>query len=360
MPYLMGVLVPVMGAPIEVRVKLPRNNQTEVIKTVIGTQSDPVAAQCDIGVMFSSGGSDLNPLATSIYAECSGKASETFGPCFIVGEDEQGRMATLPKEAVQKVVLLYQHLTGNKPPGLSLRKPKKEQQGPKKARKAADFFRKQFYAQRVTELRDQKLKFDMASEAHNATVAWNQLTAEGKASYLAEEAADKARHDREMAEWIIKNPPKPSRPRTATYFYNQAHPDKENRPEFGTLAEEEKQVFEAKAQHDKQRYDEQLTKFQLHCESTGKNFAEEMKPKKRPSKALVASAAEKKTHKKAAEPARKGTKKQKTAEGQPKRVSGPLKKPKKAVVAHDEENEENEDNEEAADQAAADAGSDDE
>lgn len=381
MPYLTGLLLPLAGSPIEVRVKLPKNNPMDVIKAVVGSRSDPVATTCKIGLLFSSGGSDLNPLASSIFSELAGRASETHGQCFMVGEDEKGGMSNLSKEAVELVAMLYQNLTGNKPPGLSLRKPKKEQQGPKKAKKAAEFFKKKFFAARSTELRDQSIKFDIATEGRNATAAWNKLTTEEKASYMSDEAADKARYDREMAEWVIKNPPKPSRPRTATYYYNQAHPDKDNRPEYSSLADEEKKIFEVKAEEDKKRYEVQLNKFKEYCEANGKNFDEEMKPKKRPTKP---SAVEKKTHMKADEPARKGAKKQKTADGKAKKTAGPpakksaskkkssdeagaKKKRKKPEAAAEEEEadeaaaEEVEEAEEEPDDAEEeDAGSDDE
>lgn len=374
MPSLNGLLLPVSGFPVEVRVKVPKSNPTDVIKTIIGTKSDPVTTTCKIGLMFSSGGSDMNALASSIYSEFSGRTSETYGPCFMVGEDEKGGMSDLPKESVEKVALLYQNLTGSKPPGLSLRKPKKEQQGPKKAKKAGEFFKKQFYEARGTELKQQNLKFNVAEESKNASEAWKKLSPEEKAPYLASEAEDKARFDREMAEWVIKNPPKPSRPRTAIYYYNQAHPEKDNRPEFSSLADEEKKVFEAKAEEDKKRYEVQLDKFREHCEETGKDFDEEMKPKKRPPKGGVA-AVEKKTKGKTAEPVRKPTKKQKTTEGGAKAVGkkaattkgkkkggeddGGQKKKRKKPAEEEEE--------EAADEAAVEeaeeaeeAGSDDE
>lgn len=372
MPYLTGLLLPMGGSPIEVRVKLPKNNPMDVIKAVVGSRSNPVATTFKQILMFSSGGSDLNPLATSIYSEFSGGTSETHGQCFMVGEDEKGGMSNLSKEAVEQVALLYQNMTGSKPTGLSLRKPKKEHQGPKKAKKAAEFFKKKYFATRSTELRDQSIKFDMATESRNATEAWKKLSQEEKSSYLSDEAADKARYDREMAEWVIKNPPKPSRPRTATYYYNQAHPEKDNRPEYSSLADEEKKIFETKAEEDKKRYDVQLDKFREFCAASGKDFDEEMKPKKRPTKP---AAVEKKTHLKADEPARKGAKKQKTTEGKAKKTAGTAsKKPSSKKPASDEGKKKRKKpaEEEEADEAAAeeveeepeeaeeDAGSDDE
>ncbi len=340
-------------APVEARIKLSKTNPSDAIKVLLASKSDPVASTCKIGLIYSTGGHDANPLATAICHEFSGKAKgEIHGRCFVVGEDEKGAMISLPKESVEQIANLYQRLTGVKPAGLSVRKAKKENASPKKPRKDIDCFRSKFYKARSEDLKNQNLKFDLPSASKEAVAAWAALSAEEKAPYMAEAAQDKARYDREMAEWVVKNPPKPLKARTATWYYNQSH-DKEGRVEYKTLPEEEKKAYEAKAEEDKKRYDEELAKFKQHCEETGKNFDDEIAPKKR------AKPAEKKAKAKADAPK---AKKQKGADGAPKaskETKGPAKKkaaapkkqkkdeaPKKKRKAEEEEEEEEEDEQE--------------
>lgn len=385
MPQLSGLLLPIAGSPLNIRIGVSRSHPTNEIKTLLGAKSDPVTTTCKIGVMYSSGGSCVNALASSVYSDVSGHKSETHGPCFLVGEDEKGGMANLSKESLEYVAAHYQKLTGQKPTGLLLRKPKKDQKSPKKPSKAREIFKRQYFQTRSAELRDQKIKFEMTKESSNAVAAWNTLPAEQKGPYIAQEAADRFRYENEMAEWVVNNPPKPSRPRTATFYYHLARPEKEGRAEFSTLSEEDKQPFELKAHEDKKRYEVQLDKFKEHCVATGKDFEAEMKVKKRASKSATPGV-ERTTKNKTAEPSRKTVKKQKAVDGQAKPVKakaqsdspsqGKNKKPSSssaAGTADKKKRKKSEDNgddevaaqeedaeEEPAEAEAEDAGSDDE
>lgn len=328
MPYLTGLFIQPHGELAELRLNVTRSHPGQTIKNLFagGAESDLVMATCKLGVMYSLGGENktLNTLASAICADSSSSASaaanreqhKIYGPCFLVGEDQQGKAMNLPAAAKERVAELFKQVVGGKlPPGIVARKVKRE--GPKKAKKAVEFFKRAHFEKRSTELRDQNLPFVITKENVEAIQAWSQMTAEMKAPYLEAEAQDKARYDTEYADYVIKNPPKPSRARTAVFFYHQAHPNKEGRPEFTTLSEEQKKEFETQAAADKERYETQLSKFKAHCEATGKSFEEEMKPRRRSSAAVGAAVSPaRKTKTKSVEPARKPGKKLKTSDGQ--------------------------------------------
>jgi hypothetical protein len=130
----------------------------------------------------------------------------------------------------------------------------------------------------------------MTKEFANAHAAWNKLTAEEKAPYLTDEANDKARFEQERLAWIVTHPPKPSRARTAVHYYHKDRPEKTDRIEFQSLSEEVRKQYEQKAAEDKKRYETEVNTYRDYCERSGKNFDDEMKPKKRSASVKASSA----------------------------------------------------------------------
>lgn len=281
MGKLQGLLLVPNAEPIEMGLRVTKNNASEVIRKILGCESEPNASNCDFGVLYSSGDNDeaRNALATQmrkLSRKMPQELSITNGRCFLVGEGEKESIVSVHKDAVTKVLKLYEELTGH---SVSIRKVKSKV-GPNKPKLAMHYFAHDFHVGRKAQLLEQKLPVKFADVAAESRVAWANKTQEEKAPYLALEAADKVRFNKEREIYLQKNPPAPKNPRNAYNMYIQEFPEKESRGNWKTLTPEQKAPFTVKSTADKLRYELELEAFKAHCIETGKDW-ESLTRKKR-------------------------------------------------------------------------------
>jgi hypothetical protein len=287
MPRLTGLLLTPGGAPMEVGLKVGRNNLPEVIQQVLGCQKVPVVSNCQLGVLYSSGDSEVsqqprNELATQLCSKYSRKMPDTLtlthGRCFLVGEDEKGATTHINKQALQTVLDLYKELTGHTVSGS---KTVKTRVGPKRPKRDYDYFSGVFSKSRRAELAAQNIVPVFADITREARDAWKTMSSEEKAPYMAKAAEDRIRYEKEKNEYNQKNPPRPKNPRNAYNVFCQEYPDKATRPDWKTWDAQLKVPFEAKAAEDKLRYEKELDVFRQHCVATGKDYEALIARKKR-------------------------------------------------------------------------------
>ena len=116
------------------------------------------------------------------------------------------------------------------------------------------------------------------SSRHRANRVQQNLARE---SFKAKAAEDKARYDREMAEYLKTHPVRPQNGRNAYYFFNKANPDKAKRPNWQDMKDEDKKPFEEQAALDKVRFEADVEVYKKYCQDKGFNFDEMMASKKR-------------------------------------------------------------------------------
>lgn len=265
-----GVFISTSSAPVEFSFKIgKRANVQQIIQGFLNCTS-PNVVNCDLGVLYSSDSSqDTNSLASQLQSKFSRmpeSLKNACGPCFLIGEDVNGHTVSLSKESVKSVMDLYHEMTGH---NVSKRSAKRD--GPNRAKRDFEFFQKEFFKDRKTELKDQNLPFDLPTVGAEAREAWKNLSAESKSPFLNLAAADKVRYQEELVAYLKKNPPRPTKPRNAYQFFCQDNPEKE---QWKNLSAEEKLPYDSKATEDKVRYETQLAEFKTHCEENGKNFEE--------------------------------------------------------------------------------------
>jgi len=331
MPRIQGLLLTPNGPPTEMGIKVSKgsNNLPEVVQQVLGCSTAPVVSNCDLGVLYSTeeavpGSEARNSLATQLRCKFSRKLPEqlgvTYGRCFLIGEDEKGSSANVEKKTVTTVFNLYQEMTGH---SISGRKKSRGRLGPKRPKRDFDYFAGGFQKSRRSELADQKIVPVFATITKEAREAWDTMTSEEKAPYQAQAAEDRLRFERERTEYLMKNPPRPKNPRNPYNIYCQEYPDKNTRPAWKSLTDEQKAPYEQKAEADKGRYTAELEVFRKHCVETGKDFDTLTARKKRkvsdkpkaPRKPRAK--ADPKTKKQKKTPAKKARKSKKKAEPEP-------------------------------------------
>lgn len=361
MPKLQGLLLTpdTTLPPVEIGMKVSKNNVTRVIQQLLGTNRLNTD-NCDLGVLYSTSDNaekTRNVLATQIRMKHSKTPTEstlTNGRCFLVGEDEHASLVSIHKDSVSRVMSIYEELTGH---SVSLRK-KKVLAGPHRAKRDYDYFAKAFQSSRRAELAAQNIQPVFAEIAKEAREAWKTMSNEEKAPYLAKAAEDKVRFEREKADHLKKNPPRPKNPRNAYNMYCRAFPDKETRVDWKSLTPEQKLTYENSAKEDKLRYEEELKVFADHCAQTGKDFNALVSRKKRkaPEKedGGEAAAAEVQPKKKRrVETAQKQQKAKKKTEEKPapeKKKKGKKAKEPEPESSSSSEAEESEDDEEEAEE----------
>jgi hypothetical protein len=156
---------------------------------------------------------------------------------------------------------------------------------------------------------------------------------------VAKAAEDRQRFERERAEYLIKNPPRPKNPRNPYNVYCQELPHKNTRPPWKSLSAEQKLPFEEKAKLDKGRFAEEMAAFQRHCEETGKDFEALTARKKR--KRTATPAADK--PKKARKPRAKSKTPPKKKARKPKKAPEPVVEDDVSDIESDEVSDESDD-----------------
>jgi len=354
MPKLQGLLLTpdTNTPPLEIGLKVSKNNVTDVIQQLLGG-SNLNTSNCDLGVLYSVSDDvdkTRNVLATQIRTKFSRKMPQaltvTNGRCFLVGEGEKETLVSVDKDSVSTVMKLYEQLTGH---AISGRK-KHVRVGPPRAKREYDYFAKVFQKSRRAELSAQNIVPVFADIAKEAREAWKNMSNEDKAPYLAQAAEDKVRFEREKAEFVKKNPPRPKNPRNAYNMYCRAFPDKETRVDWKSLTTEQKASYENLAKEDKVRYEEELKVFASHCEETGKDFnalVSRKKRKKTEEKEDEDQLHPKKKKRRATSEAETPKKKRRTATGATSEAEAPEKK-KKGKKAKEPEPEEAEEESESS------------
>lgn len=297
MPTISTLFLPSTGAT-PVKATFSHSKKTnESIKNTFNTffiaqQSDGsestsiVVVKCGDKLLCSSGGNVLNEFATLLN-----KGNKVYGSCFLINEDEKGDFTSVTNQTLQEVGQDYYNQYKKRISGIKGKK--KAPSGlPKRPKKASEYYKNQFFTSRKQTLAEQQLKFVLTEETKAAETGWKALSPEEKSPYMAQEAADKARYTKEMEEYRAKNPVKPTKARSAAFFYNAANPRKkktdesdqdEERPNFSSLTDEAKRPFEEKAKQDLERFEAENTVYKKHCEETGVDpLADTVVRRKRP------------------------------------------------------------------------------
>ncbi len=338
MPKLLkGVLIPdnLQQWPAMVHVQsLKHASAPKNIQMILQCQEPAVRSNCDAGVLFS-GPATLkkNCVATQLRTMNSNRKMPTdistiSGYCLVLGEDEKGQLTHVSDATKEMVFTLWQELSGRAIPGLK----NKTGTGPKRAKRALEFFKRPFNLSRKQELANQNLKINFVETNKEAANAWNNMSAEEKAPYVAMESQDKERYRKEKAEYDKKHPAAPKKPKSAYNIYAHESVKSENLPKWNQLTDEQKQPYNEKAAADKLRYDTELEVFKRHCQESGRDYTElvnskrkaSVKPKKDDSSSS-SSSSEAKPKKKAV----------KSGESKPKKKAA--KRSKVAAVEEDAE-----------------------
>jgi len=281
-----GLLIHPNSPPTEVALKASRNNLPEVIRQLLGCSNVPVGNGCKGGILYSSNESEFaqrpkNSLATQLLkssSKMSDNLVKTHGPCFLIGENEKGEPVNVGKESIVNVLDLYKEMTGCT---ISGTKSPKIRHGPKRPKKALDFYSSVFQKSRRAELLAQNITPVFGLLGSEARASWNSMTTEQKAPYTVKAEEDRLRYETEKKDYNRKNPPRPKNPRNAYNIFCQEYPDKTTRPDWKTQEAQFKEPFEAKAKEDKVRYEKELDTFRVHCIETGKPFEKLVARKKR-------------------------------------------------------------------------------
>lgn len=397
-----GILVPTDASLLLVKVSIPYKNGSQATVQALLETTDPVCLRSGKnGILFcSTGQGPVNERATLLASKFTSRPGDISGPCFIVEEDKDGNMTTL-KNPLDEVIRHCRELGIKHPSGVS--KPKSVQTI-KRPRTAEHFFKTQFEKDRREQLLKQQLPFNLMEEKQNAKQAWLALTPDAKSQYMQMESEDKARYENEKTAYELQHPPRPKKANSAVYYFNKDHPrpkkakktkdgndekdekdekeEKESkRPEFSSLTDEDKKRYQDLAEQDKTRYEMEVSRFKEYCARTGKNFDDEMKPKKVATK-RKADTVSKKPQEKASEPKAKKqrgdgskkpkeTKEKKTKETKEKKGTKEIKetketKPKakakksKRPREEEEEEEDGEDGEDGDTEVLDEEGEDDE
>lgn len=263
--------------PVEIDVKVGKDNVTDIVKCVLGCENDPIATNCDLGVLYSErvSGADegvpRNQLATRVrykYSTMTADRSVLNGRCMLVGEDKEGLVVNVEKKAKDNVFSLYEEMTGHS----VTRRGKTVRVGPKKPKRAFDYFAKEFQTSRRAELKAQNIVPVFQEITMQARSAWAAMSDEDKVKYETEAEKDRQRYETEKEAWKKANPPPPKHPRNAFNMFCVANP-KSERPSWKSLTKEEKAPYLIQAEEDKNvRYPREMEIFRKHCEETGKDF----------------------------------------------------------------------------------------
>jgi hypothetical protein len=186
----------------------------------------------------------------------------------LVGEDKEGIVVNVEKKAKDNVFSMYEEMTGHS----VTRRGKTVRVGPKKPKRAFDYFAKEFQTSRRAELKAQGIPPVFQEITMQARSAWAAMADEAKQDYEIEADKDRHRYEAEKEAWRTANPPPPKRPRNPFNMFCVANP-KSERPSWTALSEEQKAPYIAQALEDKTvRYPCEMEIFRKHCEETGKDF----------------------------------------------------------------------------------------
>jgi hypothetical protein len=196
------------------------------------------------------------------------------GQCVLVGTEKP---STVGKDVVSAVKALWRsHQSSGKS--------KKAAAGPKRPRRATDFYTSHYQRTAREALKAAGEKADFVTLNKEARSKWNnELTAEGRAPFEKMAAEDKARYERELAEFHLVHPPDkkpPVRPRSAYNMYCRANP-KTSGDGWKAASDEDRKRFADMALQDKERYQSELAEFRAWCEANGKDYEYQVARKRR-------------------------------------------------------------------------------
>ena len=328
MPHLTGLMIPPDGFPFQFSFRVGKSQIPDATQRLLQSSEQPLVNSCNIGVLISASSSTdeksvRNELATTLRRSFSTKLPEGWeirGLCILLGEDEKGNTVSVSPDSVKHVSDLYHQQTGKNMP---IRKTKRQTtDAPNKAKRDFDYFNKSFQEVRRAELKSKGLVQQLGAIVAEARSAWLAMNQEEQAPFKAKAAEDKARYDREMAEYLKTHPVRPQNGRNAYYFFNKANPDKAKRPNWQDMKDEDKKPFEEQAALDKVRFEADVEVYKKYCQDKGFNFDEMMASKKRKKAPSTTPVVEKK---------KKGASKKKAeVETGAEKASAPKKRAKKA------------------------------
>ncbi len=285
--------------------KLPTNQIQRSVRTVLGTHELPIVRKTKIGLIYSCDRHEANgrwnPLATKIlkefnFDEICGTIEPCYGRCLVMGDfsrevvdyvdkktQEVHTKSKLVQHPIRKSVNeLYMELTDYKiKPG---RSGYKWTAGPTKCKTALAYFQSWFSrehkARLAAEQPDSKARMPYVTQQARET--WRNMSEQQKAPFYQQHQEDRARYEREFAEFRRRHPVAPRPIRLAHNFY-AIEAKKTNGPKWTTLSPAQQKRWRAMEDKDRQRYLEEIEVYREYCERSGKDFDYEIsKGRKRP------------------------------------------------------------------------------
>ncbi len=218
--------------------------------------------------------SNKNPLGSKLLG------SVVHRNCYLVSDYKKSEAPALTKEVYEKLKMEYCSLTGK------TMKKASDEKSPNRAKTALDFFTTEYVAARKKTLTELKQPIDVKELKEEAKLKWVEMVEKGK--YLEMEAKDAVRYELAFVEYVKNNPkpPKPVRSGYQSFCKSVGHlPGKRKTedtslPNWTTLTEEEKKVYELEAAKDKPRFAREYAEYEEKCRAIGKTPEECSKPKK--------------------------------------------------------------------------------
>jgi hypothetical protein len=218
--------------------------------------------------------SNKNPLATKLLG------STVHRNAYLLSDYKKSESPALTKEVFEKLKLEYCSLTGK-----SIKKTSDEK-SPNRAKSALDFFTSEHVNSRKKSLTELKQTVDVKELKEEAKLKWEEL--ENKEKYFEMEAVDKVRFEQAFAEFTRNNPkpPKSARSGYQSWCRQTGHLPGKSRgensslPNWTTLTEDEKKVYEKDAAKDKERFNKEWADYEEKCRAIGKTPEDPSKPKK--------------------------------------------------------------------------------
>ena len=202
--------------------------------------------------------------------------ADTYGTCILLHAESEGVVPKMPKETRAKVFDVYEELTGRKITGNKVKR-----SGPKRAKRAFNFFSKDFQRNRRRVLQEQGAEADFVEITKEARTAWAGMNEEQKQPYETLAEQDKVRYDQEMLEYRKKHPTVPKRPRTAYNLYCKECKTPEEKKIWAEMDDEAKSSFVQAAVLDKERFQAECDVLETWCTENGVDFKAMMLRKKK-------------------------------------------------------------------------------
>jgi hypothetical protein len=276
------------GRPLEIAVRVVKKSDLiDAVEGLLGGDQKSCVSNCDLGVLYSTGGEQKNVMATAMRERFSRNLPlnlQVSGRCILVGDNNEGESVSLAAVNIKSIMDLHKELTGGGKP--KRRTGSKIGGPPKRSKRAFDFFASDFQALRRLELSEKGEPAEFVVIAKECRVQWELTTASDRVKFNDLATKAKVEYEKVFAEYRELNPLPPKRVRNGYNFYcklTNNGPGSRMKPDrpWKDMDEKEKKPFNVQAKNDQVRYATDLAKYKIWCETNDKDFVSLTKKKVR-------------------------------------------------------------------------------